>query len=245
MDAAEIIRQVEGDPGLRAQLRAVLLGDELLGLPRQVVRLADAQLRTEERLAALVERVERLAEAQLRTEERLAALVEAQRATEERLAALVEAQRATEDRIGTLIGSVRELRRLFEEQGLLGEDAARMVLATVLREKGWTVLSDPESVDFGVGEADAVMRVRTDTGEEVVAVVEATLRLREADVRRWADRLDTPSWRKGLAEAGFEGPLLPYVYGAALYAGVEALSASLGIGVLLPAGERIAAASRT
>ncbi|HVA22607.1 MAG TPA: hypothetical protein VNN74_11015 [Candidatus Micrarchaeia archaeon] len=231
MDAAEIIRQVEGDPGLRAQLRAVLLGDELLGLPRQVVRLADAQLRTEERLAALVERVERLAEAQLRTEERLAALV--------------EAQRATEDRIGTLIGSVRELRRLFEEQGLLGEDAARMVLATVLREKGWTVLSDPESVDFGVGEADAVMRVRTDTGEEVVAVVEATLRLREADVRRWADRLDTPSWRKGLAEAGFEGPLLPYVYGAALYAGVEALSASLGIGVLLPAGERIAAASRT
>jgi hypothetical protein len=36
MDTLDIIREIERDPGLRASLRAVLLGDEFLTLPAQV-----------------------------------------------------------------------------------------------------------------------------------------------------------------------------------------------------------------
>jgi len=39
MDALGIIRQIETDPALKAQMRAVLLGDELLALPAQVAQL--------------------------------------------------------------------------------------------------------------------------------------------------------------------------------------------------------------
>jgi hypothetical protein len=36
MDTFEIIRQLEADPALKAQLRAVLLGDDVLKLPSLV-----------------------------------------------------------------------------------------------------------------------------------------------------------------------------------------------------------------
>ncbi|MDA8399873.1 MAG: hypothetical protein M0008_07490, partial [Actinomycetota bacterium] len=36
VDALGIIRQIEADPGLRAQLRAVLLSEEVLRLPELV-----------------------------------------------------------------------------------------------------------------------------------------------------------------------------------------------------------------
>jgi hypothetical protein len=61
VDASEIIHQLEHDPSLRAQLRAVLLGDQFLDLPQQ--------------LAALTARVNALAEAQARTEATLRELI--------------------------------------------------------------------------------------------------------------------------------------------------------------------------
>jgi len=45
VDAIGIIRQIEADAGLRAQLRAVLLGDEFLGMPRLLAELAEGQRR--------------------------------------------------------------------------------------------------------------------------------------------------------------------------------------------------------
>ena len=36
MDALDIIRQLQADPALKAELRAVLLGEEVLGLPELV-----------------------------------------------------------------------------------------------------------------------------------------------------------------------------------------------------------------
>lgn len=54
MDTRGIIRQVEADPALRAQLRAVLLGDELLQLPRVTAALVDGF----KRLQAAQERTE-------------------------------------------------------------------------------------------------------------------------------------------------------------------------------------------
>ena len=49
VDTLEIIRQLQGDPALKAELRAVLLGEEVLGLPelvkensRQIATLTEA-----------------------------------------------------------------------------------------------------------------------------------------------------------------------------------------------------------
>jgi multidrug efflux pump subunit AcrA (membrane-fusion protein) len=105
----DLVRLLEERPEWRAELRRLVLTDELLTLPELVRELAEAQRRTEERVGALDDRMAALAEAQRRTEEQVAALVEAQRRTEERvtsledhIAALVEAQLRTEQQIEAL-----------------------------------------------------------------------------------------------------------------------------------------------
>jgi len=60
MDTLDIIRQMESDPGLRAQLRAVLLGDEVLGLPGQVAQLIEVQRQMQAVLEAMVKRQDRM-----------------------------------------------------------------------------------------------------------------------------------------------------------------------------------------
>jgi len=79
-------------------------------LETAVEALAEAQRCTEERLGRLETAVEALAEAQRRTEERVEALAEAQRRTEERVGALAEAQRRTEERLNSLVDTVGRLR---------------------------------------------------------------------------------------------------------------------------------------
>ncbi len=71
MDTLEIIRQLQKDAALRAQLRAVLLSDEILTLPelvqensRQIAALVERMDRVEAQIAALVERMDRV-EAQI------------------------------------------------------------------------------------------------------------------------------------------------------------------------------------
>ncbi len=67
MDTLEIIRQIETDPAVRAQLRSILLGDDVLGLPAQVAALVEAQKRSENRLDRLEKAVAELVEAQKQT----------------------------------------------------------------------------------------------------------------------------------------------------------------------------------
>jgi hypothetical protein len=76
MDPLDIIRQIEADDGLRAQLRAVLLGDDFLTLPAEIKKLVEAQMRTDES-------VKKLFEAQARTDESVKKLAEAQMRTDE------------------------------------------------------------------------------------------------------------------------------------------------------------------
>lgn len=71
MDAAGIIRQIEADPALRAQLRAVLLGDEVLAMPVQLAQLAESQRRMQDELGSLRAVLQRFMEA---TEARLGRL---------------------------------------------------------------------------------------------------------------------------------------------------------------------------
>jgi hypothetical protein len=87
-DFQDLIRLLQARPEWRADLRRVVLTDELLALPEQVARL---QVETDRRF-------HELAEAQRRTEERVAALAEAQNRTNEQIAALTRVVYAlTED----------------------------------------------------------------------------------------------------------------------------------------------------
>ncbi|MHB8264282.1 MAG: hypothetical protein ACYDGY_11190 [Acidimicrobiales bacterium] len=194
MDTLEIIREIEHDDALRASLRAVLLGDEILGIPEQLRLLAMG--------------VRELAEAQQRTDANLAELV-------------------------------RAVGKLAEDVGEISEASCAAVLGAVAEAKGWTSLDTPGPVDIGRGEIDVRARFATPDGE-VAILAEAKSRLYGKDVSRWADRVGESAWRGRFLYADFTGQVLPYVYGTLIYADAIAEAKRLGIGVIGPAGERLA-----
>ena len=152
----DLTQLLEEHPDWRAELRRLVLTDEILSLPQAVRELTDAQRRTEERLDALVE-------AQRRTEERLArleaaveALTQAQRHTEERVNALAQAQLRTEERLDAL---AQEQRRMAD---------------TVASIKGWSLeqkYRDKALAYFG----KLVRRTRVVPAEMVEDTVESKL----------------------------------------------------------------------
>jgi hypothetical protein len=130
-DFQDLLRLLEQHPEWRAELRRLVLTEELLSLPALVRELVAAQGSAETRLARLETAVAALVEAQQRTEERLAELAEAQRRTDERLtrveeridrleaavSALAEAQRRTDERLGRVeeqVAALIEAQRLTE-----------------------------------------------------------------------------------------------------------------------------------
>jgi chromosome segregation ATPase len=106
----DLVRILEEHPEWRAELRRLVLTDELLTLPELVRDLVEAQRRTEERVATLEDRVAALIEAQQRTEAQIAALVEAQQRTEQHIAALTDAQLRTERRLATLTNDMADVK---------------------------------------------------------------------------------------------------------------------------------------
>jgi phage shock protein A len=125
-DFQDLIRLLQERPEWRADLRRLVLTEELLGLPELVRELVQAQQRTEVRVGRLEEALIALTEAQQRIEvrvgrleEALIALTEAQLRTEVRVGRLEEAQQRTEVRVGQLAESVESLRaeteRRFQE----------------------------------------------------------------------------------------------------------------------------------
>ncbi|MBI3913916.1 MAG: hypothetical protein HY327_06990 [Chloroflexi bacterium] len=117
-DYYDLTRLLAEHPEWRAQLRQLVLTDELLTLPALVRELAEAQTRAEERLVGVEERLARLetavaelVEAQKRTELQLTELAVAQKRTEQALAALTDAQKRTGDIVDQLLG--RDLERKY------------------------------------------------------------------------------------------------------------------------------------
>ncbi len=113
MDTLEIIRQIEADPALAAQLRAVLLGDQ--------------------RLHKIEDRLDKLVEVSERHEETLARLVEVSERHEETLARLVEVSERHEETLVRHGNDLAELRgsdyerRMRDDPGLyLGEHVQRI-----------------------------------------------------------------------------------------------------------------------
>jgi len=102
MDALGIIRQIETDPALKAQMRAVLLGDELLALPAQVAQLIEGQ---REMQAAIRD----LTESQKQMQAAITGTIERQDRMEDTLTQLVQSQREMQAAITALTESHQQL----------------------------------------------------------------------------------------------------------------------------------------
>jgi len=214
-DFRDLIRIVEERPEWRADLRRLLLTDELLSLPEQVVNLRAQTERGFQELEA----------AQRRTEEQVAGLAVAQRRTEEQVAGLAAAQRRTEEQMArltlivqTLSGDVGDLKGESLERRY--RERAPAYLARVVRrahvlsteellslledavERG--ELSEVEAAE--VAWADLVVRGRRrEDGAEIYFVVEVSWGVGPHDVERAVHRAAL------LAQLG--APALPMVAG--------------------------------
>jgi hypothetical protein len=186
----DLVRILEEHPEWRAELRRLVLTDELLTLPELVRDLVEAQRRTEEQVAALVE-------AQRRIEAQVAALVDAQQHIEQQIAALTEAQLQTNYRLDTLTNDMAEVKGIVLE--LRYRDRAYAYFAPLIRRT--RVLSGDEldailegaiaQGQLSEAEADELLladlllrgRRRADNSE-VYLVVEVSWKVDPYDVER-------------------------------------------------------------
>jgi exonuclease VII small subunit len=237
VDTLGIIRQMESDPALRAQLRAVLLGDEVLRLPelvaentRDIRDMKDAMLAVERRLVRLEKGQANLEKGQANLEKGQAGLKQSMERLEDRQDRVEQGLERLEKGHASLR---KEVGRLAEVVGGTVEEDASSVVVTVLERRGWNVHGIPQPVQVN-GEIDVLAHASSPQGEDVPVLVEAKTRLRPADVRRFAAGLD------GLAAAaGITGSYLSYVYGLRVYTGVDEAARELGLGLLCPDGELV------
>jgi hypothetical protein len=108
-DYQDLVQLLAKHPEWQAELRRLLLADDFLALPAIVRDLAQAQKRTEQRVAELAEAQKRSEERLTRLETAVAQLAEAQQRTEQRVAELAEAQKRSEERLTRLEIAVAEL----------------------------------------------------------------------------------------------------------------------------------------
>jgi chaperonin cofactor prefoldin len=191
-DFHDLIRLLEAHPEWRAELRRLVLSEELLRLPERVNERAD---RLEAALAAL-------AEAQVRTEEQLRQLAEAQARTEAHLGtlaarvdALAEAQARTQAQLESLTARVGDLTaRLDTLTARVDDLTVRLEVLTArvgdftARLEALTARIDDLATQIGTLTArvnDLTVRFDTLTAR-VDTVAEAQART-EAELRRLAE----------------------------------------------------------
>ena len=218
-DFQDLIRLLQARPEWRADLRRVVLTDELLALPEQVARL---QVETDRRF-------HELAEAQRRTEERVAALAEAQNRINEQIAALTRVVYAlTEDvrvlkiDVGDLKGDNLERRYREKAPAYFGRLVRRMRVLSAEELAGLLedAVEQGQLTEAEKGEAiltDVVVRGRYQgSGAEVYLVVEVSWGVGVHDVERAVQRAAV------LGKLGI--PALPVVAGKAVTAQAEQLA---------------------
>jgi hypothetical protein len=211
----DLIRLLQERPEWRAELRRLVLTDELLTLPELVRELVQAQQRTEARVGRLEESVESL---RAETERRFQELATAQLTLSRRVDDLREAVQTLADRTYTLTTDVGELKgsdlerryrerpfayfqRLIRHAHTLSGDELNAMLDRAVTAGQLT----EEDVDEIVW-ADAIVRGRRrEDDQEVYLVVEASWGVGPYDVQRADKRA------KLLAKAGLT--TLPVVAG--------------------------------
>ena len=213
-DFHDLTRLLYEHPDWRAEMRRLVLSDEILELPALVRQLAEAQSRSEERLSGVEERLSGVEERLSRVEAALERLVESQRG------------------LATAVG---QLNAAF---GATIEEEAESVIQTILERKGYRLLAEPLSLIVD-GEVDVVMPMRSPEGERVWLVAEAKARLGRRQVRDWAQRIRSSGWQGRLAARGVPGPYLVYVYGIRIDPKTEEEAKEQGIGLATGRGERL------
>ena len=128
--------------------------NELKGIVKELAKeqkaLAEAQKRTEQRVAEL-------AEAQQRTEQRVAELAEAQKRTEQRVLELAEAQKRTEQRVEELAVALRQLTEEHAETRRQVGGLA-MTVGYRLEDEAFKALPALLHQDFGIIVQDRLRR---------------------------------------------------------------------------------------
>lgn len=197
----DLVQLLEQQPEWRAELRRLVLSDDLLAVPDLVRELAEAQRRTEQR-------VEELAEAQRRTEAGLGALQEQVRMLAEtqqglaltivglgdRIVTLVDVQQHVLDDVGHLKGESLELRYWRHAPAYFGRILRRGHVLTA--DERWELIDAAvERGQLSQAEADEVIltdllvrgRRRTDQAE-VYLVIEISWGIGHQDVERATER---------------------------------------------------------
>ena len=176
----DLVRILEEKPEWRADLRRLVLTDELLSLPGQ---LAELRVHTEQRF-------QELAAAQKRTEEQMTELAAAQRRAADQIAQLAEAMRTLTTDVGELKGRSLEADYRTKVYAYFGRLIRR---AHVLSPDELTSLLE-DAIDTGVlseGQADEVSLAdvivrgkRREDGTEVYLVVKVSWGVGLEDVER-------------------------------------------------------------
>jgi DNA repair exonuclease SbcCD ATPase subunit len=241
----DLIRLLEEHPEWRAELRRLVLSDELLRLPEVVARmeeslrtalehlaqhvaeLAQRQAQTEARLAELAQRVEELAQRQAETEVTLARLIERQ----SEMQAVLEHHTQRIDHLAALHADLR--REVDELKGWALETRYERRLPSILgrvlrRAEVATPIAFLEAIEDRISEeafeelrnADLLVRarLRADVQRTVWLVVEVSSAVDPNDVARAVRRAAL------LRQAGVLA--LPVVAGARVTAEAEALLAA-------------------
>jgi vacuolar-type H+-ATPase subunit I/STV1 len=200
-DFRDLLRLLEEHPEWRAELRRLVLTEELLALPavvqelaRRVADLAEAQQRTEAELSELRQAVAELRQAVAELRQGLAEL-------RQTVAELAEAQRRAEDRLDRIDQRLADLRgdnlerRYWEHAGAYFDDVIRR--AVLLSDQQLADLLDEPEAEGRLTHAerrdvlwaDLVVRGRRRSdGAEVYLVVEVSAGLGAGDVERAARR---------------------------------------------------------
>ena len=200
-DFHDVVRLLEQHPEWRAELRRLVLTEELLALPdqiaeltRQVTRLTEAQARIEERLVRTEGRLVRIEEWQARTEEWQAQIEGRQARTEARLDSLTGVVKRLNDDVGTLKGKGLETHyrlhgspffgSLLRRPHVLSSEELSDILDTSMDQGS---LSSDEALE--IRRADLVVRgtLREDR-KPVYLVVEVSWTVDLEDVERAARR---------------------------------------------------------
>ncbi|MBI4675315.1 MAG: hypothetical protein HY741_27035 [Chloroflexi bacterium] len=219
-DYYDLTRLLTEHPEWRADLRLLLLSDELLTLPEIVRELAAAQQRTEARLEQLAADVRKLTED-------VRALTEDVRQLTVAVHDLTASQKRMEERLGRVIGDLLELRYREHVAGYFGSllRHAHTIPVVDLEEHLERALTPDEVLD--VLRLDLVVngrwRERPERPEVWLAVEVAAL-LNEADVAR--------AWRLAtlLRRAGFR--TIPVVAGEQITRDGEASARAQNVAVL-------------
>ncbi|WP_448593415.1 DUF3782 domain-containing protein [Thermoflexus hugenholtzii] len=234
----KFLELLDRDPAFREEVRRKVLTDELLALPEQVKRLRvgihlefrrvwRAIRENSRQIAALTERMERV-------EAQIAALTERMERVEAQIAALTQQVQENSRQIAALTEEVRDLRRtvgrMEERWGLVHENMAEDLMPRFLASAGRQVRRSV-MVQFD-GEADLVLDVEEADGRRITWVVEVKGRVwGRRPFEQVLERMQDAVFQSWLRREGFPEPVVPAVFGLAVYAGADVIAQELGVGL--------------